>query len=106
MDTAIGVAGDDHISQTAVNGAYTALQKALADFEASKISVNKSDIHKTFDEAEKLIGDAVVGDKEGQYFQKAIDNLKKAIDDANAVIGKPGVTADEIAKANADLQIG
>jgi len=104
IDDAQAVADNDKISQQTVDTAYDNLNKALANFKVSKITIKKDDITKTVDEAKKLIEDADIGDKPGQYPQKAADELQKAIDDANAVINKPGVTDEEIAKAYADLQ--
>lgn len=76
------------------------ISKAFSDLkEAMNSLVEKSDtseLSKVIEEAEKLLKEAVVGDKAGQYSQKSVDTLNDIIEKAKSILNNEDVTQGEV----------
>lgn len=62
-----------------VEKAIEDLSKAVEDFKSKAVRVNRGALGFTIEEAKDILSKATVGNKEGQYPQKAVTTLEKAI---------------------------
>lgn len=79
------------------------LSNGIEDFKKSKIVVNIENLTKKIEEAEKLLDNSEIGDKDGQYPLESKDMLNKEIETAKSIIDNDTYTDKEIEEVSKSL---
>ena len=68
------------------------------------VAIDKTKLLELIEEAEKLLENAVAGDKDGEYKQDIYDALEDALEDAKRLVGTPPTTQDDVDAMTDNLQ--
>lgn len=104
IQVAQNVAENVRAAQAEVDAAGEALRVAMDSFADKKVGVSRDSLNVGIAGAEKRLEAIEIGGKPGQYPQKAVNELRAAIDKARMVVGKNGVSQAELDKAGNELQ--
>lgn len=89
--------------QADVDAIALLLNDAVIAFNASKITVDFSDLTAVLSQANALKMDAEVGAGHNQYPQVAYSSFTSAVSSASAIVNTTGITEAEVVQATADL---
>ncbi|MBB6635805.1 S-layer homology domain-containing protein [Cohnella thailandensis] len=104
INAAQDVLDDTGATQAEVNAALTALEEAIAAFEAKKVAVNLTELTNAIREAQDEHDAAEEGEANGQYAVGARADLRAAIDAAQDVLDDAGATQAEVDEALSALE--
>ena len=104
IDIAQEVVDDEDATQTEVDDVLSNLESAEDDFDASVITIDKSELAAAIDNANEKIDYAVAGNDVGQYPQAAIDEFEAVIDTAQEVADDADATQTEVDNALSNLE--
>ncbi len=107
IDDAEKVADDTSSTQPQIDAALAALNEAIDDFDASKITavaVDKTALTAAIKTANAKVKAAVAGTNVGQYPQSAIDTFKTAISAAQKVVDNKSAKQPEVDQAVTTLK--
>lgn len=96
----------DTITQAETNTATNNIIKAISEFENSINSntLDKSELKKLIDKAEKLLAESVVGENDGMYPKEAYDKLSETVKHAVSIFESSDVTQTTLNTQVTDLE--